>query len=152
MADTDRSDDFLIGSLALALYWMDESLQRSLKSAGWPSLSRTRSMIMLNIAGGINRPAHIAKNIGVSRQAVHQMLQEMQTEGLVYLEQDPSDKRAKLVYYSEDSKDMRAAAEQMMRNIESELGKRIGHRSLSQLKKAMGSSWGAPVTVGSEKA
>ena len=81
----DKEQDYLIGTLAYALYWVDESLQASLEAAGWARMNRSRSMIMLNVTAGINRPADIARNLGVSRQAIHQILQGMRDEEILEL-------------------------------------------------------------------
>lgn len=146
-SDSDRSGEFLIGTLAVALYWVDESLQLSLEAAGFSRQSRTRSMIMLNLSMGIQRPASIAKNIGISREAVHQMLKDMERENIIKMVADPADKRARKVQFSPASDSIREAADQCVRNIETELAKRIGKRTLNQLKVALAQNWGAPVVV-----
>lgn len=139
-------NDFLIATLAYALFWMDESLQASLEAAGWERMNRTRSMIMLSITVGINRPAQLARNLGVSRQAIHQLLQGMKSEGLLELVPDPHDKRAKVVQFSRDSDGIRLAAEAAIVAIEKELAARIGKVAFANLKKALSLDWG-PLVV-----
>lgn len=136
------SADFLIGTLAYALFWMDESLQASLEAAGWQRMNRTRSMIMLSITAGINRPAQLARNLGVSRQAIHQLLQGMKEEGWLELVSDPSDKRAKVVQFSARSDGIRQAAEAAIVAIETELAERIGNQAVANLKKTLLLDWG----------
>jgi len=72
MAPThDHSETgFLLKDLLRAVYWFDEGLQAHQEAAGWPRMSRTKSMIMINLADGITRPIQIAQNlarIGMSR-------------------------------------------------------------------------------------
>lgn len=142
--------DFLIGTLAYALFWMDESLQASLEAAGWERLNRTRSMIMLSITVGINRPAQLARNLGVSRQAIHQLLQGLKEEGLLELVPDPNDKRAKVVRFSAGSEGIREAAQATILAIEQELMSRIGKQAFANLKKALTLDWG-PLVVAPPK-
>jgi DNA-binding MarR family transcriptional regulator len=139
--------DFLIGTLAYALYWMDESLQASLEAAGWERMNRTKSMIMINITVGVNRPAHLARHLGVSRQAIHQLLQSMRDDGLLELVPDPADKRAKIVQFSSSADHIREDAEKAVIGIETQLADRIGKSQLKQLKQALAKGWGPVVVV-----
>lgn len=141
------NSDFLIGTLAYALFWMDESLQASLEAAGWERMNRTRSMIMLSITVGINRPAQLARNLGVTRQAIHQLLQGMKEEGFLELVPDPRDRRAKIVQFSPASDGIRQAAEAAIKAIEQELAERIGKQAFANLKKALTMDWGALVVA-----
>lgn len=132
----------LIRNLAYALYWADESLQLTLQSAGWERMNRTKSMIMLNIIYGVTRPIQLAGNLGVSRQAVHQILQEMSREGLVELVEDPCDRRAKVVVISKAAKNISRDIQNAMSAIENEVARRIGQRAFAQMMVALQKDWG----------
>jgi len=142
MTDNIAAPESLIKRLAFALYWADESLQLTLQTAGWERMSRTKSMIMLNIIYGVTRPIQLAANLGISRQAVHQILQEMVSEGLVELVEDAADRRAKTVVISKKAKNISADIQQAMTAIEAELARRIGDRTLAQLMLALKKDWG----------
>lgn len=137
----------LIDALAYGLYWVDESLQATLQALGWDNLNRTKSMIMLNLASGICRPAQLATNIGISRQAIHQMLQEMKQDGLIVLLPDPDDRRAKKVEFSPRARTIRADAIKALAAIEEELARRIGERRLKQLKDGLNRDFGPIYTA-----
>lgn len=140
--------EFLLKDLLHAVYWFDESLQNHLEASGWPRLSRTKSMIMINIADGVTRPIQIAANLGISRQAVHLALAELEREGLVLMEADPDDRRAKRVRYSEDPRGikMRDDALRTLHQVEAQLEKRVGRGAYRQLCKALRVDWGHPLT------
>lgn len=144
MADPQR--EFLLKDLLHAVYWFDESLQNHLEAAGWPRMSRTKSMIMINIADGVTRPIHIAANLGISRQAVHLALAELEQEGLVWLEPDPEDRRAKRVRYSDDPRGikMRDDALRSLHQVEEQLEARVGAEAYRQLCKVLRADWGCP--------
>jgi DNA-binding MarR family transcriptional regulator len=132
----------LIKNLAYTLYWVDESLQLTLQNAGWERMNRTKSMIMLNIIYGVTRPIQLAGNLGISRQAVHQILQEMMREGLVELVEDPNDRRAKIVVISRSATNISRDVQRAMTAIEEEVARRIGSRALQQLLSALQKDWG----------
>ena len=92
--DDSQTCDPLLPLIVRAVYWIDESLQNILISKGLHSFPRTKSMILANILLGVGRPSVIAKNIGLTRQAVHQTVNELIDEGILILEKDPTDGRA----------------------------------------------------------
>lgn len=70
------SNPRLMMRLLTAVYWFDEGLQAALKEAGVPNVTRAQSLLIANISSGVNRASRIAKNLGVTPQAVGQMLNE----------------------------------------------------------------------------
>jgi DNA-binding MarR family transcriptional regulator len=132
----------ILMDLLSAVYWFDEALQEQLSARGWARLTRAQSLVLMNIAMGIQRATEIAKNIGVSRQAMSQMLAEMQARELVAIEADPTDRRAQLVVFSLTSAAIRDDAVQILSALETELSKRIGTRKFLGLREALASDWG----------
>jgi DNA-binding MarR family transcriptional regulator len=144
--DAEAGRAFLLKDLLSAVYWLDESLQAHLEAAGWPRHSRTKSMILINVADGVTRPIQIAEKLGISRQAVHLALGELEDEGLVRIEPDPDDRRAKRVRFSRDPRGarMRADALRALDRIERELERRIGKTLYRSLCRALRVERGAP--------
>jgi DNA-binding MarR family transcriptional regulator len=142
MAQDTANTNYLMRGLLHGFYWCDESLQNFLKAAGKPELSRTKSMIMVNISDGITRPSDLARNIGISRQAIQQTLVEMEKMGLITLAPDPSDGRAKIVKFSRRGSGIGKAAFEAMDAIETELIKRLGANSVKDFKKVLLENWG----------
>ncbi len=71
-----NAPEYLIVPLLQAFYWFDDGLQAHLQARGWAHVTRPQSMVMVNIVTGIRRPSDIARNLGVSRQAVSAYLKE----------------------------------------------------------------------------
>lgn len=135
---------YLMRGLLYAFYWMDEGMQNHMRAAGYEPLSRTQSMIMTNVGDGMTRPSELARNLGVSRQAVHQLLADMEARNLVELIPDPSDARAKIVRFSRRGKDIGRVALQATANMEALIAERIGKKSLTELKRILlETEWGA---------
>jgi len=135
-------DGFLMMDLMRAFYWFDEGLQAALKARGWKSMSRSQSITLANIALGIRRPAKLARNLGISRQAVSNMLQDMAEQGLITIEADPSDRRASIINFSETSSRLRADALEILGKLEATVSDRVGQESLKMLRESLGKDWG----------
>ena len=128
--------------LLRGLYWIDEALQHGLQAHGWNNVSRSQSLILVNVASGVHRASQLANNLGISRQAISQMLAEMQNNGLLELEPDPTDRRAQRVSFSRRSSRLRDDAMHILESIETELAKRLGKRRMDALREALATSWG----------
>ncbi len=134
-----------------AFYWVDEGLQRNLRQRGGPAVTHAQSMIILTIGEGISRPSAIADRLGVSRQAVHQGLQQLVQIGIIELIPDPNDGRAKIAVLSSTGEPIFSKGRSILRELEQELGRRIGSRALKQLRNALELDWGEPADLGAPK-
>lgn len=149
MAESNRQkyhDFFLMAGLLQAYYWMDESLQNHLRAEDFADLSRTQSMILTSIADGVTRPAELARRLGVSRQAVQQILADLAQRGLVDLLPDPADARAKIVTYHARGREARKATFRALGRINRILEERIGRGALDELRRVLlDVEWGEPI-------
>lgn len=132
----------LMMNLMGALYWFDEALQSHIKAEGWPEISRAQSLLLSNIAAGEHRAARLARNLGVSRQAISQMLADMESRGLIMVSPDPDDRRARIVNFHPDADGLRETARRALAELEEELGRRIGGKSLASLRDILRADWG----------
>ena len=135
----------LFMDLLKSLYWFDNALQSGLKKSGFEAVTRAQSLILLNIMVGERRAARLAGNLGVSRQAMSQMLAEMEKRGLINFKADEEDKRAQIVLFSPESRDIRNAAMRILARLERELENRIGAKNVAALRKALRSDWGPSI-------
>lgn len=138
--------DTLIIPLLQAFFWFDDGLQSYLQSRGWSHVTRSQSMVMANVVIGVHSPSDIARNLGISRQAVHTTINQMIDLGMLELRDDHNDRRAKIVALSETGVRMRHDADAVMVELANELRRRIGARNVDNLIKAFSADWGAPVT------
>ncbi|MGR4892670.1 MarR family winged helix-turn-helix transcriptional regulator [Sphingopyxis sp. LARHCG72] len=138
---------FLMMNLLSAVYWFDEALQAALKEAGIPNVSRAQSMLIANISAGEHRATRIARNLGVTRQAISLMLSELEARGIVELVPDPDDRRARIVRFAENANDTRRAAAKALHYLELKLVERIGLPAYHGLRDAMRMDWGDPPRV-----
>lgn len=141
---------FLMLDMMRAFYWFDEALQSALRARGWEAVSRSQSMTFINIVLGVRRPAELARNLGITRQGVSKMLQEMVDRDWIVIEPDPADKRASMISFSENSAQLRADALEILSKIDLSLADRLGDKSLQALRNTLARDWGPPPQIAPE--
>lgn len=138
---------YLMMNLLSALYWFDEALQAALREAGIPNVTRAQSMLIANISAGEHRATRIARNLGVTRQAISLMLGELEARGIVEIVPDPDDRRARIVRFADEANETRRAASKILHYLELKLVERIGLPAYHGLRDAMRMDWGDPPAV-----
>ena len=130
------NSDYLIVPLLAGFEWFDESLQMSLREAGWPHLTRPESMVMMHVQMNVVRPADIARSLRLTRQAVHSTINSLVERGVFEMADDPTDGRIRIVQLTPMGKAMRQDAQKIVAELTEEV---------KALREAFGSDWGAPI-------
>ncbi len=141
----------LIIALFQRFCWLDEGLQARLHERGWPDVNRPQSMVMTNIVSGIVRPSDIARNLGVSRQAIHSTINQMVKLGIVRLDVDPNDRRHMIVSLTETGARMRKDAQRAMDALTAQIAARIGQDRFDALFDALEADWGDNIERGPKR-
>ncbi|WP_321490487.1 helix-turn-helix domain-containing protein [uncultured Hyphomonas sp.] len=142
--EAELQDPLLMWELLRAFIWLDKGLQQNMEARGWPPLSRTESQVMLLVSVGIVRPIEVARNLGLTRQAINQTLSQLVDKKLVKLDDDPCDKRCKIVRFAREGNAMRRDGVSILRSLEGELARRGGRRTLDMLYAMEDWNWDAP--------
>ncbi|MDP3908600.1 MarR family winged helix-turn-helix transcriptional regulator [Novosphingobium sp.] len=116
--------------LVRTFYWFDEQLRSRLEERGWGKVTRSQSLVLANLANGETRAARIAENLGISRQAMSQLLTEMEERKLVALHPDPTDRRARIVAFAPEAQGIRADAQAILRDLEGSVRDVVGEQNL----------------------
>lgn len=134
----------LIAGLVKALDWFDNSLQNVLESQGFAPVHRTQSLILVHIASGVHSPADIAREMGLTRQNVHQMTKLLIESGLVEQRQHPEDPRRIEYGLTESSAEIRTAALEALHALTELMAKRIGATAadLGVFRRLLAADWG----------
>lgn len=127
----------LMLDLVRTLYWFDEQLQVRLEALGWGRRGRSQSLILANIANGETRASRMAVNLGVSRQAMSQFLNELSEAKLIEVVPDPDDRRARIVRFTPESEAIRDDAKKVLREMEEELRKAMGVKDFDALSEGL---------------
>jgi len=107
-------------------------------------------MVMTNIVSGVVRPSDIARNLGISRQAIHSTINQMVGLGIVQLDVDPADRRHMVVSLTDLGARMRQDAQRSMDALTAQIATRLGQDRFDALLDALEADWGdniEPVTA-----
>lgn len=137
-------DRHLIAGLARGMNWMDNSLQNILRSRGYTPVHRTQSLILLHIACGIDSPADIAREMGLTRQNVHQMARSLIELGLIEQSLHPADPRRSKYQWSSGASEIRREALGILESLEEVVKSRsgAGDEEMLAFHKILGADWG----------
>ena len=137
-----KVDRHLMVGLVRAVDWFDNSLQNVLASRGFQPLHRTQSMIMVHVASGIESPADIAREMGLTRQNVHHMAKTLIRQGLIEQAPDPADPRRSVYRLAGSATQIRGVALETLGRLEAVLARRIGAQGTADLRHALAMDWG----------
>lgn len=143
--------DNLAQLILRALYWVEDGMQTNYHRRGGAKLTHAQSLVMMNIGEGITRPSAIAERLGVSRQAVHASIRELNRLGLIDIVPDPEDGRATIATLNRKGEPARVLAIKVLEDLEEELARRIGKREVVQFRRALEKEWGEPPLFSMEK-
>lgn len=127
----------LAAELLAASAWFDRALRTRLAQRGWPGLSPTRSRVFLTLARGPILISDLARELDVSRQAVHRLLDSLQGDGLIERHTDGRDRRAQRVHLTDSGRALAADAGRILPQLERELAERIGDHQVAALRRAL---------------
>ncbi len=140
-----NTDRHIIAGLIKGLDWFDNSLQSLFAARGYKAVHRTHSMMVVLIASGINRPADIARELGVSRQNIHYMARQLIENGFLRQLSDTNDARGAVYAFTEESQEHRDFAMAALANLEDILMRRIGTEHVLNLRHVLSLDWGPEV-------
>lgn len=135
-------DSPLALDLLLRSNWFSDAIAEGLQARGFEPLSRSQAFVMTQIQEGPQRPAVLARRLGVTRQAVQQLLRPLVERDLVEIGPDPDDRRATLVHATAASIEFGMAAAAEHAELERRLEARIGRHDLDALRRILTSDWG----------
>ncbi|WP_313808889.1 helix-turn-helix domain-containing protein [Sphingobium sp.] len=147
MKEGQAADESIFVGLMNAVNWFDEAFQNSLEAAGYARTTRVESFVIVNIAAGRQRPADIARNLGVSRQAISQILKAFAERGWIVTRPDPNHGKAQIVMFSAAFSERAELCGHIITGIVRELEQRIGGAAVEALKLSMTADWGTPPRI-----
>lgn len=147
MKEEQAADESIFAGLMNAVNWFDEAFQNSLEAAGYARTTRVESFVIVNIAAGRQRPADIARNLGVSRQAISQILKAFTQRGWIETLPDPNHGKAQIVTFSAAFAERAELCGHIINGIVRELEQRIGGAAVNALKLSMTADWGTPPQI-----
>ncbi len=121
---------------AAATAWR-ERLHAEMVARGHAWYGDARGQIAAHLDPRGMSQAELARRMQLSKQAVQQLLDQLEEEGIVKREPDPEDGRGKRVVYTKKGLAALQAAVVVKRAIEADYRKRLGAKGLESLVRAL---------------
>jgi DNA-binding MarR family transcriptional regulator len=115
----------------------ERAIARVNQRAGSPALRAAHTALFPHLDAQGVRGAELAKKLGVSKQAVSQLVTELEEWGVVEQIADPKDGRAKLVRFSKKGEQALLHGLAVLGELELELTDKIGKRRMQELHTAL---------------
>ncbi len=119
-----------------AAVWQSR-FQSDMVAAGHAWFAEARGGVLAHLDRTGNRQSDVATRMGVSKQAVQQLVDGLVADGVVERRADPTDARARWVVLTARGRAVHADADRIKRAIESEWQKRLGKSAFAALRRAL---------------
>lgn len=106
--------------------WLDELMAQA-AAAGFDDLRAVHRPILRDLLFDGQRPTQLATRLGLSKQAVNDILREFEAKGYITLEPDPDDLRAKRIVLTDRGWAFGKTVEQLSRAISGRWAAEVGH-------------------------
>ncbi len=116
---------------------LNEQALARMRDRGAPKLRPAHAALFPHIDLDGTRLTELARRVGVSKQAVNQLVNDLEEMGTVERAPDPSDGRAKLIRFSRHGRNSILDGLAMLGEIERELAQKIGEDNMSALHRAL---------------
>ncbi len=144
-----------LGRLLLnAFRYFEQGLMVRLRAAGYTELGRVHLSVLRQVDFGGTRVTELADRVGVTKQAMSQFLSECEHLGYLERRADPTDGRAKLVYFTAKGRKFMASVKHVLLSNEKEIVATLGAAEVEQLReglKKLAERLGADDMLGTDK-
>lgn len=104
---------------------MDKAMA-GLVEAGYDDLRPVHRPIIRDLLLEGQRPTELAARLGLSKQAVNDLLREFEAKGYITLEPDPTDRRAKRIAVTDRGWSLATTASQLSRDVGRHWASQVG--------------------------
>ncbi len=129
-------------ALINANQWMSASLLHLIKAKGHKELTGAHLTFFCHLNCGVTHASEVARRMGISRQAVYKVTQELQRIGALELKEDPDDKRQKTIYMTELGERIALDVRAAMEEVESHLRSVVGEKRFAGMARILRLDWG----------
>jgi DNA-binding MarR family transcriptional regulator len=120
-----------------AFFPLERALLARLAEAGFTGLRPTHNAVLRFLDEDGTRASELARRSGLTRQALTQIVDDLEQLGYVTRRDDPVDRRAKLVGYTERGRDAFRASRGIIADLERDVRRRLGPERYEHLRDAL---------------
>ena len=129
--------DDLGKSLQMAADTWRAEFRREMVSRGFAAHDGAAGGVLLHLSPEGLSQSELTTRVGLSKQAVQQLLDQLEAQHYIHRLPDPTDKRAKRVLYSEFGQREFAERQKVVAQIEERIRDRLGKKLLGKLEKGL---------------
>ena len=132
----------------------EEALRRIAAIPGRPSLRRSHTALLPHIDLDGTRVSELAERVGVTKQAISQLLDDLEGAGVVARIADPADARGRLVVFTAEGRRGILEGLAVLARLEAELRDKVGKPAMDGLAvgvRAVVEELGSRATTGSPR-
>lgn len=122
--------------------WLSSSLLHLMHARGHEDLTGAHLAFFAFLECGLTHASDVARRMGITRQAVFKVTRDLQRRGVLRLEEDPRDRRQKIIRMTDRGERVALDARACLEEIEARLAERLGAATLAELRTALGRDWG----------
>ena len=115
----------------------EEAIARVARSKGAPRLRRSHTSLLPHIDLDGTRVSDLAERLGVTKQAVSQLVDDLEAMGVLRREVDAADARAKRVLFTDKGRATLLEGLGVLRALEAELTERVGTATMAGLREGV---------------
>jgi DNA-binding MarR family transcriptional regulator len=115
----------------------EEAIARVTQQQGAPRLRRSHTSLLPHLDLQGTRITDLAERLGVSKQAVSQLVDDLEALGVVAREPDPDDARARRVVFTARGQKGLLDGLAVLRALEAELARAIGREHMQALREGL---------------
>lgn len=137
----NKRDSYLRHLLLARSEWFEQRVLEEAAQNGYGFVTPAMHRMFAHLGRQPVSLSELARRLAVSRQALHQTATEALELGLVELVDCDSDRRLRLVRFSDKGLRMSATAAQVLERLEDQLAQRIGPKDLATLRRILQKDW-----------
>lgn len=115
-----------------------ERFAAEMVAAGHHWYAEARSSVVPYVALNGTRQADIVARMGLSKQAVQQLIVDLEKSGILRREPDPDDGRGKIVRFTDLGLEAQKDSQIAKQKVEAEIRQRLGDRDFDRLMEILG--------------
>ena len=115
----------------------DEEAVRRQKEKGIKGLRPAHTRLLPHIDLDGTRLTDLAERTGISKQAVGQLVADLEGMGLLKRVADPGDGRARLVTFTDSGKKGLLGGLSLLSNLEEEISEKVGKKRIKELRETL---------------
>jgi DNA-binding MarR family transcriptional regulator len=120
-----------------ALGTLEGRLLESLRAAGVEGLRPTHNAVLRFLDEDGTRASELARRSGLTRQALTQIVDDLEELGYVTRRSDAGDRRAKLVVYTDRGHQAFVASREIIADLERDAERRLGRQRYAHLREGL---------------